>query len=993
MPRGAGVLAQLSRASCVYEPSGIHARILEVSMKSRNVPRPDRILAAAAALAAVVFAFAPPVHAAGPAGAPAVAAPSPEAGPGAPPPAPPAASGAEARKKKDKGGDGKDSGKPGEKDGKKDEPKEKPFDEVVKEFAVQEGLFTFYRKDDRTFMEIKPEQYGRFYLVSVTRLTGVGQADLLGNQMVGNFPVQFVKVGKGVQAVMKNVVFRSERDESLRRAVERSFSDSIAGAAKLESQPHPDRKSDLVDATALFVKDIERVEQYTDEVLKSGYKMDKDGSRVGTIKTFPTNVEVETVLHFANPRSNVFPVLPDNRSMLIRYNFSISAPPEDGYRPRLADDRIGSFITTVADYSTDATPTPAVRFVERWKLEKADPSSALSPPKEPITFHLDGSIPARYRDAVAQGALLWNRAFERIGFKDAVVVKPQPDDPNWDSADARYASIRWFVTTDSTFAIGPSLANPFTGQIYDADIGFSESMTRFGRHEHRELVDPLTALRGMVSEALEAVPPASRQFGLSGLGAGLLADPGRQCRIGGEAHRQAAFGWGLLEARGALRPGGAEEEAYVRDFLIAVTAHEVGHTLGLRHNYRASMLHKVPDLHDARKTTELGLTGSVMEYSPVNLARRGRPQGQYWQTTLGPYDYWAIEYAYKPIAASSPEEELPALRAIASRAAEPALAYATDEDAAGFTPIPAGMDPRNHQWDYGDDPIAYFTERVALARELWAALPGNVVKPGEGYQIVRRSFNHGISEYFPAVTSVTKYVGGVMHNRDHAGDPGGRRPYVPVPAAEQRRALRFLNAHLFAPDAFEFSPDLVNALAAERFGQLSGFVFMPRLDYPVHDLVLTLQDLALTRLYHPLLLGRVVDMDTKLGAGEDQVGMAEIFATLRDGIWSELPAAAPAGPGAAAAGMKAAKIEVNSYRRALQRRQLSHLTALALRQRAGAPEEAVTLARADLTEIEGRIEAALKAAGPGAGPATRAHLADSKALIEEALAASFLRSL
>src|SRR5262249_18497371 len=126
---------------------------------------------------------------------------------------------------------------------------------------------------------------------------------------------------------------------------------------------------------------------------------------------------------------------------------------------------------------------------------------------------------------------------------------------------------------------------------------------------------------------------------------------------------------------------------------------------------------------------------------------------------------------------------------IAARAAEPAFAYATDEDAAGFIAAPVGMDPRNHQWDIGSDPIAYYTERVKLARELWSSLPGKVERSGDGYQVVRRAFNAGAGEYFPAVTSMTKYIGGVMHNRDHVGDPGGRAPYVPVPAADQRRAL------------------------------------------------------------------------------------------------------------------------------------------------------------------------------------------------------------
>jgi len=895
-----------------------------------------------------------------------------------------AAAGGSAARKKEKKEKAAGAKKEGEK---KDE--DKPFADVVKDFAVQEGLFTIYRKDDKNFLEIKPDQYDKFYLISLTRVSGVGQSDLLGNMMLWNYPVQLHKVGKSVHMIIKNVMFRADSDEAMRRAVDRSFSDSVAGVAKFESLPHPDRKSDLVDLSAFFIRDIERVEQYTDEELKSGYKMDKDASYLGAVKTFPRNVEIEAVMHFANPRSKVFGLLPDSRSMLIRYNYSLSALPEGNYRPRLADDRVGHFVTTVADYSSDRRHLPAVRYVERWDLQKADPSAAVSAPKEPITFYLDPSIPKRYRKAVADGILVWNKAFERIGFKDAVVVKEAPDDPDWDSADARYSSVRWFVAADSIFAIGPSRSNPFTGQLYDADIGFTESMTRFGRHEYRELVDPLSMIQRMAAEAWSSRGRDAATLGPAGSGASLFRNPALSCGIGAEAHRQAAFGWGLLEARGVLRPGSAEEDAYVDEFLVGVTAHEVGHTLGLRHNFRASLLHPVEELQNTAKTTEMGLTGSVMEYTPVNLAPKGRKQGQYYQTTLGPYDYWAIEYAYKPLAVASSEAELPDLAKIASRSAEPALAYATDEDVVGWVFAPVGMDPRNHQWDIGADPLTYYTERVKLARELWDALPGKVVENGEGYQIVRRSFNQGVGEYVPAIFSATKHVGGVMHNRDHVGDPGGRQPYVPMPAAEQRRALAFLNTYLFAPDAFQFRPDLINALAVERFGEFVGFALLPRLDYPVHDLVLTLQDLALARLYHPVLLTRVVDADTKVARGQDRVSMAEIFSTLREGIWSELPAA-PASA-SAAPGPKPSKVEVDSFRRALQRRQLGYLITLATATVDGAPQEAATLARADLIDLKGRIGSALKA--PAIDPATKAHLNESLSRIDQALDARYLRTM
>ncbi len=884
-----------------------------------------------------------------------------------------------ARKKKEKETkDGGEAKKAGDQNGPA-KSKEKSFEEVIKEFEVHEGLFTLYTKDEKAYLEIKPDQYDKLHLMTLTRVGGIGQYfPLLGNQQMWNAPVEFRKIGKNVQLLLKNVFYRSHGDKGLKRAVERSFSDSLFGSSKLASAPHPERKSDLIDLSELLIRDAGAVGQYTQDVLKSAYKMDEKNSYLGRLRAFPLNVEIETVLHFENPTPKIpMPTLVDARSMFIRYNYSLSALPEDDdFVPRLADDRVGHFAAPYADFADESGYAPYNRYVTRWKLEKADPLVEVSKVKEPITFYLDQSVPEKYRAAITEGILVWNDAFERIGLKEALAVKPAPTDPDYDSADIRYTTIRWFMDEAGAFAIGPSYANPFTGQIYDADIGFSESMIRFARNEYREQTDPLAMFAAAAQEANDAArhgwSPGAMQRGPVGMVSVQIA----QCSFGSQLAERAAFGHALLTARG-MRPGSPEEDAYVREFLVAGTVHEVGHTLGLRHNFRASTLLANGDLHDEAKTTATGLTGSVMDYTAVNLAPEGVQQGQYYQTTLGPYDYWAIEYAYKLTGAERPRDELDELGRIASRAAERELAYATDEDAMGFVAAPIGMDPRSQLWDLGADPIGYYAVRVKLAREIWDSLPGNVTREGEGYQLARRAFNRALSEYFPAITSVTKHVGGVMHNRHHVGDPGGSPPYVPVPAAEQRRALEWLDTYLFGPDAFAFKPEVVNALAAERFGRTSWFVVLPRLDYPIHNTVLAMQNLALARLYHPALLDRVVDMEAKAADG-GYVDMAEIFATLRDGIWSEVKA----GGGTPS---------IDSFRRALQRRHLEYLVPLATREVELAPAEATTLARYDLMQLKERIGAALNASGMGL--ATRAHLAESKAVIERALEASFVRGI
>jgi uncharacterized protein DUF4953 len=248
------------------------------------------------------------------------------------------------------------------------------------------------------------------------------------------------------------------------------------------------------------------------------------------------------------------------------------------------------------------------------------------------------------------------------------------------------------------------------------------------------------------------------------------------CDFGEGALRDAQFSFDLLSIRG-MEPEGPEADQYVQSYLRMVSAHEVGHTLGLRHNFRASSIHSLEQIEDPAFTASEGLTGSVMDYTPANIATRDTKQGEYHQSTLGPYDYWAIEYAYKPIEASIPEEELPELRKIAARAAEPSLAYATDEDA-GISREPFDMDPGVNRWDLGDEPLKYYARRLKLSQEIWTN-EDKLQKSGEGYRVLRRSFQSALYQAGLSLYSSSKYIGGVSHYRDHVGDPGGRLPFQP----------------------------------------------------------------------------------------------------------------------------------------------------------------------------------------------------------------------
>jgi hypothetical protein len=332
---------------------------------------------------------------------------------------------------------------------------------------------------------------------------------------------------------------------------------------------------------------------------------------------------------------------------------------------RPADERLGHFVTSRSDYTDDLSPKIKKHFVTRWRLEKKDPAAAVSEPVKPITYWLDKNIPAKYRKSVTDGILEWNKAFEKAGIRNAIVVKQQTEQDDFDTLDSSHASIRWFTGADVGFAIGPSHIDPRTGEILDADIGMSDV---FARGARRTVSEDIGRPLGFGAEAAPQLT---------------LADPLRfrkgflACNYMQESAREMEFAFDVLEARG-LDMDSPEAESLAQAYVKDVIMHEVGHTLGFQHNYRSSTIYTQKQIADPAFTKVNGVTGSVMDYTPFSLAVKGEPQGEYVMSTLGPYDYWAIEYAYKPIA---PEAEAAELAKIAARSTEPRLAFANDEDA------------------------------------------------------------------------------------------------------------------------------------------------------------------------------------------------------------------------------------------------------------------------------------------------------------------------
>ncbi len=842
-------------------------------------------------------------------------------------------------------------------------PAARPFMEVVKGAKREPGFFAVWRRDDRAWIEIRPDQIGKPFFFSIVRTKGVGERMVIAGLMGARQIAYFKKVNGHIQLLAKSTRFRARPGTPAARAVKTSFSESMLAWAPIASQPSPRNQSILVEVNDLLLNDIPGASTLLEDAFHVPYALDGRNSSLVKVDAQDTESGFEVSLHFSVPKmpsegpdSQVRPPLdtPDPRSLFLGYRYNFSQLPAP-MKPRIADERVGYFTTSFTDFSDDLRPDATVHYINRWRLEKKDPKAALSEPVTPIVYWIDRNIPKKYRQAIADGVLEWNQAFERIGFKNAIQVKIQPDDADFDTADVRHASIRWYLSSDPGPAIGPSQVDPRTGEILDADIVFTDVFTRSTRRF-----------------VVEDLPHKASGVSLPSISLGRGGDGGI-CDYAQQSEQEANFALDILEARGELDPSSPEADKFVYNYVRQVIAHEVGHTLGLRHNFRASTAYTPAELNDPEFTRRNGVTASVMDYVPFNIALNGQPQADFVNRGLGPYDYWAIEYGYKPLDPGHEKEELAKIAARGSR--EPWLAYATDEDSVvGGSPV--GMDPTVNVWDLSDDPLAYYRKRLELSRELWARLEAKKLAPGETYDGLRRSFLAGFNQLARGLVPATKYIGGIVQVRDRAGS--GRLPYTPVPASQQREALKILSEGMFSVESFKFKPEFLASLPYSRLdyydemSQGENVSLHPMISLPAT--VLSMQRQVLDQVMSDVVAQRVIESQTLVTDPKRAFTLAELYDTLQGAIWSELKTGR----------------EITPMRRNLQREHLRRMVDMLLRPSANMPADARSLIRMDAQSLAAAIRKAKSR--PAYSKETRAHLAESLDTLEQALKAPLQRA-
>ncbi|MBL8892335.1 MAG: zinc-dependent metalloprotease [Planctomycetaceae bacterium] len=873
-----------------------------------------------------------------------------------------------------------------------------PLEKVTEGFELipsPEGETPFYKlwinKKTNQMLAALPKDFARQkHFIAVTVSSGQVMAGLQGS----DFYVYWRPIGRRVALIQKNTETRSEGDAESKRSVSRLFTDQVLVDLPILTMDGP---SPVIDLDDLLVSESNKFFGPVDRINPRLVAFTRT-------KAFPNNIEVA----FEAPNM-------EGKLQTLHYSISLvpdRTDPNYRYKARMADERVGYFTTVYDDFGKYDSDKTRVRYINRWHLEKKSPELKVSPPKKAIVFYIENTTPVRYRKWIRKGVDYWNKAFEEVGFDQAIIVHDQDSNPlyqSYDAEDVRYNFIRW-LNNDIATAIGPSRVHPETGEILDADIILTDGWIRAFQTQFQKQM-PKIAMDGMSPETLawlaenpewdprvRLAAPAVRDIvkrqilaaatsltpdmGGTSLQTALIGDEpfdgllGRTSQINGYCAAADGRSLDIAFMKMALamqepqpKPNGeptADQpqmldgmpEEFIGPLLADLVCHEVGHTLGLRHNFKASSIYDLSQINSDEIKDKKPFSGSIMDYNPTNFRLiSGNLQGNYGMTDIGPYDKWAIQYGY------ADDKQVPE---ILKRVAEPELVYATDEDT-------MGPDPLARRYDFAKNPLDFAKEQMALAKHHRDRILTDYVKDGDSWAKSREGYILTLQMQLKATSMMANWIGGAHVNRDRKGDPNGRVPLQPVPAEQQRAALAFVIENTFRDEAYGLTPDLLTKMTVDKWLDLGmdmmGTAGEPT--WPLHDQIMGLQATTMTQILNPTTLRRVYDNEARVSAEEAYFTLPELLKSISAAVWTEL--------GGGVDGVyNERKPAISSLRRNLQAEHVNRL--IGLSREHSSPMAAMrpisTLARQELRELVAKIDGYLQAGDGKLDVYTKAHLND-----------------
>lgn len=687
----------------------------------------------------------------------------------------------------------------------------KAYSEVITSKAkTQEGLFNVHEIDGKYYYEIPEDMLGREMLI-VTTIAKTADGLGYGGERTNTLLVRWDKEKDNV--LLRVVSYTNTAADSLpiSIAVKASNLEPILQKFDVKAMSKND-KGVVIEVTDLFAKDVQAIGLPRNR--RTEYKitrLDADRSYIERVSPYPMNIEARYVMTYVatSPPSNSSTGL-----ITVEMNSSMVLLPEQPMMQRLADQRVGWFSRSVVDFGLDEQKATSRRFLDRWRLEIKEEDydkfrrGELVEPKQPIVFYIDPATPKQWVPFLKRGVEDWQAAFEEAGFKNAIIAKDAPsaeEDPTWSAEDARYSVIRYFAS-DIQNAYGPHVSDPRSGEIIESDIGWYHNV--------------MNLLRNWFFIQTAAVNP---------------------------------------EARGVK----FREEVMGR-LIQFVSSHEVGHTLGLPHNFASSHAYPVDSLRSSTFTDKFSTAPSIMDYARFNYIAQPDDKNVSLMPNVGPYDKYSVAWGYRPILdAKTPEEEQPTLdKWILDKASDPVYRFGRQGNS---------YDPSTQSEDLGDDAMKASDYGIKNLKVIlpnlmnWTA-EGD--KPYKNYADLEEMYGQVIGQYNRYMGHVRTNVGGVYEIYKSTGQD--EAVYQHTDKATQKRAVQFLNKELFTTPSWLMDQNIIS-----RIG-----------DFGALERVRGVQVGALNGILEWGRLGRVIENEAL--NGKDAYSMAELFDDLRIGIWSEL---------------------------------------------------------------------------------------------------------